>query len=39
MLGTAALAALASLATSLAGLPELPDGDGDGIPDSADDSQ
>lgn len=35
----AALAALASLATSLAGLPELPDADGDGIPDSADDSQ
>ena len=37
MLGTATLAALASLATSLAGLPELPDKDGDGIPDSADD--
>ena len=32
VLGTAALAALA---TSLAGLPELPDADGDGIPDSA----
>ena len=39
VLGSAALAALASLATSLAGLPELPDADGDGIPDSADDSQ
>ena len=39
VLGSAALAALASLATSLAGLPELPDTDGDGIPDSADDSQ
>ena len=35
VLGSAALAALASLATSLAGLPELPDADGDGIPDSA----
>lgn len=37
VLGTAALAALASLFTSLSGLPELPDADGDGIPDSADD--
>lgn len=37
--GSAALAALASLFTSLAGLPELPDTNGDGIPDSADDSQ
>ena len=33
VLGSAALAALISLATSLAGLPELPDADGDGIPD------
>lgn len=29
VLGTAALAAVASLLTSLAGLPELPDADGD----------
>lgn len=31
------LAGLLSLLTSIAGLPELPDKDGDGIPDSADD--
>lgn len=31
--GTAALAAVASLLTSLAGLPELKDTNGDGIPD------
>lgn len=31
--GTAALAAIASLLTSLAGLPELKDTNGDGIPD------
>lgn len=30
------LAGLLSLLTSIAGLPELPDKDGDGIPDSAD---
>ena len=39
VLGSAALAALLSLTFSLAGLPELPDADGDGIPDGADDSQ
>lgn len=33
----AALAGVLSLLTSIAGLPELPDSDGDGIPDSADD--
>ena len=33
------LAGVLSLLTSVAGLPELPDSDGDGIPDSADDSQ
>ena len=31
------LAGVLSLLTSIAGLPELPDSDGDGIPDSADD--
>ena len=31
------LAGVLSLLTSVAGLPELPDADGDGIPDSADD--
>lgn len=31
------LAGLLSLLTSIAGLPELPDTDGDGIPDSVDD--
>lgn len=31
------LAGLLSLLTSIAGLPELPDKDGDGIPDSVDD--
>ena len=40
MVGSAAaLAGVLSLLTSIAGLPELPDADGDGIPDSADDSQ
>ena len=33
----AVLAGVLSLLTSVAGLPELPDSDGDGIPDSADD--
>ena len=33
----AVLAGVVSLLTSIAGLPELPDSDGDGIPDSADD--
>lgn len=33
----AALAGVLSLLTSVAGLPELPDSDGDGIPDSVDD--
>ena len=38
MVGSAAvLAGVLSLLTSIAGLPELPDKDGDGIPDSADD--
>ena len=38
MVGSASiLAGLLSLLTSIAGLPELPDKDGDGIPDSADD--
>ena len=38
MVGSASiLAGLLSLLTSVAGLPELPDKDGDGIPDSADD--
>ena len=36
MVGSAAvLAGVLSLLTSVAGLPELPDADGDGIPDSA----
>ena len=40
MVGSAAvLAGVLSLLTSVAGLPELPDADGDGIPDGADDSQ
>ena len=40
MVGSAAvLAGVLSLLTSIAGLPELPDADGDGIPDSVDDSQ
>ena len=40
MVGSAAvLAGVLSLLTSVAGLPELPDSDGDGIPDSADDNQ
>lgn len=39
VIGSAALAALISLAFSLAGLPELPDADGDGIPDGVDDTQ
>ena len=39
MVGSAAvLAGVLSLLTSVAGLPELPDADGDGIPDSADDN-
>ena len=38
MVGSASvLAGVLSLLTSVAGLPELPDTDGDGIPDSADD--
>ena len=37
MVGSAAvLAGVLALLTSVAGLPELPDADGDGIPDSAD---
>ena len=40
MVGSAAvLAGVLSLLTSVAGLPELPDSDGDGIPDGADDNQ
>ncbi|WP_295474648.1 hypothetical protein [uncultured Subdoligranulum sp.] len=39
VLGSAALAALISLTFSLAGLPEVPDADGDGIPDCADNDQ
>ena len=40
MVGSAAvLAGVLSLLTSVAGLPELPDADGDGTPDGADDSQ
>lgn len=40
MVGSAAvLSGVLSLLTSVAGLPELPDADGDGIPDSADDGQ
>ena len=35
----AVLAGVLSLLTSVAGLPELPDTDGDGIPDSVDDDQ
>lgn len=34
----AVLAGVVSLLTSIAGLPELPDADGDGIPDSVDDN-
>lgn len=38
MVGSASiLAGLLSLLTSVAGLPELPDKDGDGIPDGVDD--
>ena len=38
MVGSASiLSGLLSLLTSIAGLPELPDADGDGIPDSVDD--
>lgn len=33
--GTAALSGILSICTSVAGLPELPDSDGDGIPDEA----
>ena len=37
MVGSASvLAGILSLLTSVAGLPELPDADGDGIPDSVD---
>ncbi len=37
MVGSAAaLAGVLSMLTSVAGLPELPDADGDGIPDSVD---
>ena len=40
MVGSAAaLAGVLSLLTSVAGLPELPDSDGDGIPDSVDDDK
>lgn len=39
MVGSASvLAGILSLLTSVAGLPELPDADGDGIPDSVDDN-
>lgn len=39
MVGSASvLAGVLSLLTSVAGLPELPDADGDGIPDSVDDN-
>ena len=39
MVGSAAaLAGVLSMLTSVAGLPELPDADGDGIPDSVDDN-
>ena len=40
MVGSAAvLSGILSLLTSVAGLPELPDADGDGIPDSVDDDK
>lgn len=40
MVGSASvLAGILSLLTSVAGLPELPDSDGDGIPDSVDDDK
>lgn len=40
MVGSASvLAGILSLLTSVAGLPELPDTDGDGIPDSVDDDK
>ncbi|WP_303924467.1 holin [Subdoligranulum variabile] len=40
MVGSASvLAGILSLLTSVAGLPELPDADGDGIPDSVDDDK
>lgn len=40
MVGSASvLAGVLSLLTSVAGLPELPDADGDGIPDSVDDDK
>lgn len=39
MVGSAAaLAGVLSMLTSVAGLPELPDADGDGIPDSVDEN-
>lgn len=37
VMSASALAGLLSLFTSIAGLPEVPDSDGDGIPDEADD--
>ena len=37
VVSASALAGLLSLLTSIAGLPEVPDSDGDGIPDEADD--
>ena len=37
VLSASILAGVLSLLTSVAGLPELPDADGDGIPDSVDD--
>ena len=39
VVSAAVLAGVLSLLTSVAGLPELPDKDGDGIPDSVDDDQ
>ena len=37
VVSASALAGLLALLTSIAGLPEVPDSDGDGIPDEADD--
>ena len=37
VVSASAMAGLLSLLTSFAGLPEVPDSDGDGIPDEADD--
>ena len=39
VVSASALAGLLSLLTSIAGLPEVPDSDGDGIPDDVDDDQ